>query len=303
MQVGFKTGPKTWAEGKRIVEQDSPRLCEVWFRIDKVSEYDEMLSWLQKHDVQIGLHHWGLVAGRYKTNLATSNEDIRQETIQQIKDTIDVSTQIDGAYVNAHPGAALVEEIDLEHGTQRPVVEETTDLEESGALFLSAARELEMYASERKVLLTLETIPAREMYQFHDRRRSYDPQPVPLAVMRKLGAQQNWLANDITHTLATICTWESNELRRWDDCMKFTRQAQLFTRLLHVNTLMPPYNGTDSHDGITPADFAKGVVPRREQIQDILKLFKDRDDVFIIPEPKDMMQDNYRALQALVQSI
>ncbi len=303
MQVGFKTGPKTWDEGKKIVLDDRPGLCEVWFRIDKAGDYEDMLAFLGQHEVNVGLHHWGLAAGKYKTNLATSNADIRQETIQQIKDTIDVAAQIGGVYVNAHPGAAQVEELDLEAGTQKPVAGEVTDPEESGALFLTAAEELEGYAKEKNMVLTLETLPAREQYTLHDRTRIFDPQSVPLAVMGKLGVQGNWLANDLTHTLAALGVWETDEVRRWELFMSFTAATAPFTRLIHANTLVPPYNGTDSHDGVTPEDFARGVAPSRNQFIEIFKLFAGRDDVFVIPEPHSNMQGNFRALQELVKSI
>lgn len=303
MQVGFKTGPKTWEEGKRIVEEDGARLCELWFRIDRAAEYDDALAWLDKHGVQVGLHHWGMVDEKYKTNLATNNDEIRQTTIQQIKDTIDVAADIGGAYVNAHPGAAQLEIKDMRTGEAEPVADEVTDPEESGALFLQAAEELQVYAADKGVLLTLETLPGREAFREYDRSHLYDPQNVPLAVMGKLGAQGNFLANDITHTLAALAAWEKNEAQLEALLLQFTRHAAPFTRLLHVNTLQLPHDGADSHDGITEADFARGVVPRKELLLNLLSFFAERDDVFVIPEPHTDMQNNYRALQELVKSI
>src|SRR5258708_1198468 len=105
MQIGFKTGPKNWQEGQKIVTEDGGKLCEVWFRIDKKDEYAEMLNWLGAQKVAVGLHHWGLIEGKYKTNLASTYPTIRQKTIQQIKDTIDVGASLaDCAYVNVHCG-------------------------------------------------------------------------------------------------------------------------------------------------------------------------------------------------------
>ena len=303
MQIGFKTGPLNWEEGKRIVEEDGARLCEMWFRIERAGEYDDKFSWLEKQGVKTGLHHWGLAGGKYKTNLGTSNTAIRQETIQQIKDTIDVGAQISCAYVNAHPGAAQDEELDLERGRQQPVPSMLTDPEESAALFLAAAQELEAYAKEKNVLLTLETLPGREQYVLGDRSRLYNPQSLPLAVMGKLGAQGNWLANDITHTLSSIAAAIHDDGEQWNVFMTFARQTASFTRLIHANTLMPPHDGTDSHDGVREEDFAKGVVPSRERMLEFLSLFQARDDVFVVPEPRENMQQNVRALQELVKSI
>lgn len=303
MQVGFKTGPKTWDEGKKIILEDRPGLCEVWFRIDKSSEYEDMVAFLRRHEVQIGLHHWGLAAKKYKTNLATNNEEIRQETLAQIKETIDIAADIEGVYVNAHPGAAQVEKVDLDAGRQEPVAGEQTDPEESAALFLAAAEELQVYANEKNVLFTLETMIAKEKYVEGDQTRLFDPQPVPLAVMGTLGSRNNWLANDISHTLASLGAWEADAARCWELFMAFTRHAAPFTRLLHINTLMLPFNGTDSHDGIMRDDFVNGVFPNRQQLIEALTLFRSRPDVFVIPEPHSHMQDNWRALQDLVKSI
>ena len=303
MNVGFKTGPKNWEEGMRIVTEHGARLCEMWFRIDRAAAYDDRLSWLKKHEVRTGLHHWGVAAGKYKTNLATNNTDIRQETIQQIKDTIDVGAKIDCAYVNAHPGAAQVEKLDLVGETQEPVAGEITDPEESAALFLSAAEGLQAYAVKKGVLLTLETLPAREQYALGDRSRLYNPCNVPLAVMGKLGAQGNFLANDTTHTLAAVSVQASNQENLWQTFMQFARAAAPFTHLLHINTLLLPHDGSDSHDGVTADDFAKNVAPTREQILEFLRVFAGREDVFVIPEPRNHMKENYLALQALVNSL
>lgn len=303
MHVGFKTGPRTWEEGKKIIADDKPDFCEVWFRIDKAREYDAMLDHLQSHNVRIGLHHWGLAAGQYKTNLATNRKMVRQESMAQIKDTIDVSARIGGVYVNVHPGAAQLEMIDLYAGRQAPVEGAVTAAEESSSLFWQAAEELQRYAERKKILLTFESLPGREPYFFYDRSRSYDAGSISLAVLGELGAKGAWLANDITHTLAMLSVVETEEIGRWNMFMAFTEGAAPFTRLLHANTMTAPYNGTDSHDGLTDQDFANGVRPTREQMRSVLRLFKDRADVWVIPEPRSKMQSNWRALRALVESI
>jgi hypothetical protein len=214
-----------------------------------------------------------------------------------------VGTEINCAYVNAHPGAALVEELDLDTGRQQPMSDTPTDPEESAALFLAAAEELQAYAEKKGVVLTLETLPGREQYVLRDRSRLYDPQSLPLAVMAKLGPQGNWLANDITHTLSSITPVIAGDAPQWGAFMAFAKQTAPFTRLIHANTLMPPLDGSDTHDGIRAEDFANGVVPSRERIVEFLSLFPNRDDVFLVPEPHENMQANFRALQKLAAEI
>lgn len=303
MIVGFKTGPKNWAEGQAIVSELGARFCEVWFRIDKAAAYSDMLDWLQQQKVQVGLHHWGMTRDGYKTNLATNDEGVRQESIAQVKHTIDIGTRIKCAYVNVHPGAQLLETVDLETQTQKPVEIVVTDQTEAIQHLLAAAKELQAYAFERGVLLTIETMPAAEGYDVHRRDRSYFPGNIPLEAFGRLVTQGNYIANDITHTAAALTRQTTDAGQLWHSLVQFTRDIAPATRLLHVNTLLPPHDGRDSHDGILNEDFAKGVFPSLEQWQQLLRIFRDRDDLYVIPEPNAAMRANYVALQELVSHI
>lgn len=301
MIAGFKTGLQTFAEGQRIVEEDGARMCEVWFDVTRAEEYDDMLNWLAEHNVAVGLHHWGVVDGQLKTNLATQNETIRQATIKQIKDTIDIAAERGCVYVNAHCGARFVERLTLPAFDQELVPEDQTEELMSTRLFLTAAHELNDFAQTKNILLTIETLPALETRNGPRRDVPYDAFNTNLSTMINMCRQGNFLANDVSHTAAQVMKNTTDLKQIWQEVMEFTKKTAAQTRLLHINTLRPPFNGTDSHDGITEEDFVPEAFPTREQLKEWLTVFKNRNDVYVIPEPRrNTMQTNYQALTKLV---
>jgi len=301
MIAGFKTGPRTWEEGKRIVEENGARMAEIWFRVDRASEHEAMFTWFARRDVRLGLHHWSVAAGNLKANLSTANAAVREESLQSVKQTIEIGRQLNCAYVNIHPGAERLERLDLDHGEQDLTDDEATAPEEARELMLAAAAELYAYAQKQEVLLTIETLPGIEA---HDSQRQgrYDPGNTPLLTMQKI-AKLGPIANDITHTAAAVAHEQQSAERDvlWAGLLEFTQATQQQTRLLHVNTMVPPFDGTDSHNGLLPEDEAAGVFPNREQVAELLALFRGRDDVFLVPEPRERMQENYRALIELIR--
>ncbi len=305
MNIGFKTGPRTWEEGKKIVTEDGAKMCEIWFRTDKAESYNDMLAWLKEQRVHIALHHWGVVEGKYKTNIASDNPVIRNGFIEQMKKTIDIGTTIECAYVNIHPGAQCTEISHLDTGGQEIVDVECTDRETARKHFLESAEELNEYAKGRDVLLTIETLPKAEPYSGEDRSRVYNPESIDLDIMKELGGLGIAMANDTTHTLGQFALEDgATKESMFSGFMDFTKETAENTRLLHINTTVPPYNGTDSHDGVVDSDFENGVFPNKEQMIEFLSVFAGRDDVYALCEPPDKTaQANYRALTGLVEGI
>lgn len=299
MQVGFKTGPTNFEEGKKIVLEEGATMCEVWFRVDKADEYSDMLAWLAKHNVRAGLHHWGLIDGTFKTNITSPDAHIRQETIKQIKETIDIGARIGCAYVNAHCGARATEKISFVEDAQELVGFESADEQLSKNLFFEATGKLFKYARQQEVLLTIETLPGLEKRSGYARYDTYDPVSTNYRTLLTMAKKGGYIANDITHTASQIFLETQDIQLVWQRLYAFTKEAVPYTRLLHVNTFPPPFNGTDSHHGILPEDFEIGGFPSREQVSSLLALFKGRDDVFAVPEPQDKMRKNFLALREL----
>jgi hypothetical protein len=132
----------------------------------------------------------------------------------------------------------------------------------------------------------------------------YRPGNMSLELMKKLVKEGITIANDFIHTaMAPDYKWPVSREEMWRVLFDFTEETAESTDLLHVNTLLPPYNGTDSHDGITDGDFKRRVFPNRDQLKRLLSLFKDRDDVYLIPEPKENMRENHLALKKILSEL
>ncbi|MEK7557143.1 MAG: TIM barrel protein [Patescibacteria group bacterium] len=302
MIIGFKTGPRNWDVAQKIVEEDGATMCEAWFNVGKESEYQEMFAWLQEHSVKIGLHHWGLAQKEFKTNLSTNNSAVRKESLAQMKHTIDIGKEIGAAYVNVHPGARWLERINFSTDDQERVEGSETPPDAARDLLLAGAAELNSYAEERAVLFTVETLPGREAYNSLRREGIYDSGNPPLAWIEEIGSRGGYVANDITHSASVVALADSSPAGMWQGLLDFTRRVAPHTKLVHVNTMIPPFDGRDSHNGLLPADFSQGSVPTREQIVQLLSLFAQRDDVYVVPEPQiQFTRENFLALKEIAE--
>lgn len=277
-------------------------MCEVWFHVGKEAEYEEMFSWLQEYKVQIGLHHWGVVDDKFKTNLATQNEHVRRESLAQMKKTIDIGKEIGAVYVNVHPGARWLEEVDLEKGEQSLVAGSETSADISAQMLLRTAQELHEYSNAHGVVLTIETMLGREAKNYLKREGLYNSGTPPLSLMEKLTGQGIFLANDITHTAGALAVTDNSREGMWRSLQDFTKRTAAYTKLIHVNTVIPPFDGRDSHNGLLEADFAEGGFPSRDQIVELLRLFAKRNDVFAVSEPQlNKTSQNYLALKKIAE--
>ena len=303
---GFKTGPRNWAVGHEIVEQEAATMGEVWFNVLEIEQYKPKLAWFTEHSVRLGLHYWGMVDSSLVPNLATHHDALRQETIAQVKQTIDYGQSIACAYVNVHPGACHIEHIDFTNDTQRLAEQfEPTSYDQAAELFTVSATELEAYAAKRSVLLTFETVPAREKFDWNVREPTYNAHNITPETLSDVSAKHGiWIANDISHTASQAAIINSERSAMMASLMQTSEQLAPRTRLLHINTMSEPFNGTDSHDGITSEDFANNVFPNHEQLKDWLRLFKDHDaEVFAVLEPSSNMRGNYQALVQLLAEL
>ncbi len=304
MKVGFKTGPSTFEEGRRIVEEEGADLCEIWFNVTELEPYDEVLDWLASKEVAMGLHHWGLVDGKYKTNLMAADEHVRNVSIEQMKQTIDIAAEIGAVYVNVHPGARMIEEINFDTATQRVIDDlPVSEPAEARDFLLSAVAELHTYARRKGLTFTTETLPAREAVKYKESVNLYDSGGASLSDLEAIATQEGFIANDFEHTATHAALIDNDPTAMWRHVKEFTEKVRSQTKLLHIATTLPPYEGTDSHGGFRDEDFTTDRFPSREQLLEWLRLFKDRSDVFVIPEPHTDMQGNYKALKQLVSEV
>lgn len=299
MKVGLKVGPQNW---QAVLTQVSPECCEVWFRLDWKNQYQELFATLQEKNIPFGLHFWAMLEGNIEPNIAYPHANMAEQAAELMRQNIEIAAAVGAHYVNIHPGGLRVKKTDLDSGTveiaQLPEIDESTALQ----TLLTYLPQLHSFAKDKGVLFLVETLPQKDPSNIHDYQARLNPVDVK-AVSAKISLElvKNGLSitNDFSHTAMGF--GESDPEVLWHKLLNFTQQTAYATRLLHINTIAPPLNGTDSHDGNTEADFAKGNFPSRSQVLELLSLFKNRDDVWAIPEPQiATMIENYRALQTLI---
>lgn len=304
MQVGFKMGPRSWDEGKAIIENHGAKYAELWYRYDQETEYDRFFQLFHGNDVQFGLHYWGVVEDNIMPSFCYPDTEQYKAGIESVKMTIDTAARVGAHYVNVHPGSRVLTKLNAEFNELTLLSDQPVDEAIASQLLLAATKELHAYAKERDVLFLVETIPAHDAGHWEEETgrqtvlKTYHASP---KMLTQLANQGIMITNDFGHTGASRI---GSAAEVWQQLHDLTHQLAEQTRLLHINTLSEPFNGTDSHDGILETDWQSGVVPNRKQFLQLLKLFIDRDDVWAIPEPKGgQMTANYLALCRYVKDL
>lgn len=302
MIPGIKVGPKTY---KKIFRDYSPLCCEVWFRADWVDQYQEMFSYLQKHNIRSGLHFWGILPGEIMPNFAFPDPLVRKPSLRLVKQTIDVASEHNFSYVNIHPGSFRLSRVNLDRLFFRPVKGRETSPEESYEILLENVEDLHAYARKRGVLFFVETLPAKEPMHWRDllkgRLRTQEMLNVPVSQLELLAEKDFFICNDFCHTAMDVVSDDRDLL--FDELFEKTKRLASQTKLIHVSTVPPPFNGTDGHLGILRQDFKRDSFPTREQMKQLLALFAGRDDVWVIPEPFSHHVENSRALEEILEEI
>ncbi len=297
MQIGLKVGPANW---HATLSRSTPECAEVWFRLDWAKEIEPIYAALTEKHIPFGIHFWAITSEGFEPNLAISQDNIAAESQELIKQTIDIADRVGAFYVNVHPGALRRKHLDLDKS--RIVVLDSQPIDEAAALktLLQSAQELRQYAEKKQVLLLFETLPRHEVAGWSD---SPDQRPVQEAdnlspeFLLRLGESECSLTNDFGHTLASYPELQGEPLQ--NALIETTEKLAPFTRLIHLNTVCPPFNGTDSHNGILPEDFQQNVLPTEAVCKNLLAQFREREDLWVVLEaPIEKMVENYETLSS-----
>jgi hypothetical protein len=207
--------------------------------------------------------------------------------------------------VNIHPGSYRLMRINLDRRYMRPLAGKQTKESEGEKWLLQSIGELHDYAQKKGVRLFVETLPRREPDHWRNiekgRLKTQKSRNVPVSALLKLAEKGYFICNDFMHTAADEISSDRNYL--FGKLFTKTKKLALQTKLIHINTMQPPFNGTDCHIGILDKDFKKDVFPTRRQLIKLLSLFKDRDDVWVIPEPFSQHIENTKALIKMIKQI
>lgn len=306
MQIGYKTGPRTWQESKSIILDHNIKYLEVWYRYDQPEMYHEVFDFLQQYQINFGLHYWGVVKDNILPSFCYDEPSQYRAGIESVKQAIDAAAAAGAYYVNIHPGCRVLTRLDDAFRHLSIIDGNETTKERGLELLLEAAAEMHRYAQNHNVIFTIETVPARDQNDWHSdkgRLHTLETKHASLDMVSRLASDGCFIANDFGHTAAALTGTEDIAVM-WDELWRVSQDLASQTKLLHVNTISRPFNGTDSHDGILAEDWQQDVFPNEDQLLQLLRLFKDRDDVWAIPEPKEgLMLENYLALKRYAEKL
>lgn len=298
LQPGLKVGPSDW---KPRLEDSGARYCEVWYNAQEPEKYEDLFAYLTSHHINTGLHFWGTINGIWEPNVAYPGPTL-DKTLKLIKDTIDIASSNKFHYVNIHCGNRQLVKLNLV--SQQFIPDESTpelSIIQAETIQRQSLLKLHQYATSKKVMLLLEPVPAQTAIS--DRQHAVSQHSLPVAsVIRRAQHDGLLVTNDFGHIFADEFDQPLEYL--WQALWQKSVALAPHTKLVHVNTIVPPYNGTDSHHGITTADFKlPGIFPTRNKLIRLLKLFDDRDDVWAINEPMDNHVANFKSLQKLLKEL
>ncbi|MEK7141515.1 MAG: hypothetical protein AAB800_03150 [Patescibacteria group bacterium] len=301
MTLGIKVGLQK--QSFLDLSQTQAPFAEVWFNVSQSDDYGDLFDELKRRKCQVGLHFWGALPDGTWTNIAYPDTNLISESLAMIKKTIDIAAQHNFQYVNIHPGCAARVGIDFEK-TRMDLRSAPIPFEQSIPLFIENALELHNYARARGVIFTVETLPSRVVKGWYDHEARVNPTMImnvyelPIEALEAASAVGLWIANDFGHTAAIP---SNNLIDLWKHLKAKTITLAPQTRLIHLGFVTPPFNGTDIHNMLDPKLLdSDDAMPNKKQMIELLKIFKNRDDVWILTEPNGGHTENYFLAQKIL---
>lgn len=301
IKPGIKIGPKDWKD--KLIKSQA-KYCEVWFRVDKLDWYKEMFSYLKENKINTGLHFWGLIDNRLEPNIAYPGPTLNK-SLDLMKQAIDIAAFNHFNYVNIHQGNYNLIEINLEKSIFKPASKDNLiSIRQAETIQKQSLKKLLSYAKDKNVLLLVESATARSArggsYDLKARLKTRSQHTLPVKTLIYRAKNDNaFVTNDFGHIFCDEFDKPVDKL--WQALWEKSVLLAPFTKLLHINSVIPPFNGTDTHHGITEEDFKiKGIFPTKDKLKKLLSLFKNRDDVWAIGEPRENHVANFNALKKLL---
>jgi len=300
MKLGIKVGlqPSSFDD----LDATHPDLAEVWFDINRQDEYKNLFTKLREMHIDVGLHFWGVLKDQTWTNITYPDVSVNASSLDLMSQTIDIASENGFKYVNIHPTPNAMVTLDLQtftFGVRKPSV----SLDMGVNNFLSNVGMLNTYAIEKNVVLTVETVPPRVKTNASDptdTTHTLDIFELPPDALKRAAERGVHIANDFGHTVAN-CQTDNPEML-YTYLYDITKRLAPKTRLIHVGYVIPPHNGTDLHGSLDNPDFRTKAVPNETQMIQLLKLFKNRDDVWALVEPYKDHIKNYFLLKQLQET-
>lgn len=301
MKLGIKVGlqKQSFAD----LEATNPQFAEVWFNILQKDNYVDLFQEMKRRSMTIGLHFWGHLPDHTGVNIALPDKTIVEPSMALIKETIDIAARHKGAYVIIHPSTRSRVAIDFQKQSFE-VLNEPIPEQQAEDIFMENLYILSEYAKQRNVLFVVETVPSQDTNGWHgndSRKKPFDIYSLDNSVIVKAATRGFTVANDFGHTSCTVQS--DNRAYVWSTLIQMTKKIFHQTKVIHLGYIIPPYNGTDFHDHLDNSLFESSqAVPNKAEMIDILRMFKDREDVFALVEPDGRHIENYFAAQKLIEA-
>lgn len=304
MKLGIKVGLQ--GDSATDLAKTRPDFCEVWFHSGKIDQYDNLFRSINRIGCRAGLHFWGILADGTQANLAYPDNKILQSSIKLVKVTIDYATKSGCFYVNVHPGEARLTKVDFEKEIAAPYTT-AAPLQTCKQILGASLAELAGYAKKRGVELYVESIPKKApsapWLGTEGRKNPINLVQIPISLVMQLFNIDNlFFTNDLGHTAGNVISTNRNQIINF--LSQITAKLAFKTKLLHVSYIVPPYNGTDYHGCIYYDEFnTTAAIPNRDEMKQLLRLFKERNDVGALVEPETDHVRNFQTLQNLAKEI
>ncbi len=279
-----------------------PAMAEVWFDATRADDYSNLFSYLKREPMEVGLHYWGALQSGLLTNIAYPDPSITKPSLALMCATIDTAAQNRFAYVNIHTDMQIL--LNVNFNTMNvSVASKPAKTDICIANFLDNVSKLKTYADSRGIMLTVETVPQRDTTIWRsnrDRTQVVTFYQLPITVQLHLGALGFAIANDFGHTACNMISDDRNKV--WRFLYDTTKTLSTATHLIHLSFVVAPYNGVDNHDTLAnPVLDTSDAIPNKQEMIKLLKLFKNRNDVWILVEPKTDHVKNYFLARGILE--
>jgi sugar phosphate isomerase/epimerase len=304
VRLGIKVGPDRWRdklEDPRVPIRLLVERAEVYFDLARLDAYGPLFSWLRERGMRGGLHASTTLAGGLMPNLGSADAVVRAASASLLRRTIDVAAEAGMRHVVVHPGSCR--DWGIRGGRTYCRGAPATPGERDRQIIDGVLR-LAAYAAEQDVALLAENMPAYDFASYDpvDRVHVVDVGFVPYRLLAGLGERGVGLCVDVGHLYGEMSAQRPG-VDPTPQVMAATRALAPYARLVHLSTVVPPWNGTDSHNGFLDEDYALGAIPTRAQLLGWLGLFSG-DGICAIPEPSGeaaVHLDNVRVLRSWME--
>lgn len=278
------------------------KYCEVRFVVEEKERFTDLLDYIKKQNIQPNFHYWAAFDG-ILANPAAPGE-LGEQTVETIKQTIEVAAKHQASYVVIHPGQTKKNKINHRQRWIRPL-ETIITIQEAETLLLKRLKFLTEFAEKQGIQLLTETITPLDPYEWmtaEGRKMTVNIGSLSLSSVEKIAEAGFPIANDFEHTAGNKISNDHQTV--FSFLYQKTVKLASFTKLLHLGYIIPPYNGTDYHGNFSDPEFTSPeALPNKDEMLKLLQIFKDRDDVWVIPEPATDHVGSYRVAQELLREI